>query len=244
MSLAIIYRACSLETENKPRKSLRPPWFCKKHCWKGFYREFNRQDTDIYVLFDAAPDETKGDLLNYIQSFKIKEFQFIHCQDNKNSLLTCINFIETLKDKYDFFGLAEDDFEYVQGAGVFTEDALDLGYHPLVLADHPDRYFREHNTRLFLGGTDITLGFDYIGLTNYGHVRTVESTMFTFFFAREWYSNFKKELVDFSQLGEGAPSDRPMWRALLKKKTRLWSPIPTYATHCSEPLSPFFRYSA
>ncbi len=241
--LAVIYRAVNLETGDLPKREFRPLFFDKKHCWKGFYREFNRPDTDIYVLFDAPKDNLDGELSNYIRSFSVKEFKFIHCCDNKNSLIECINLTEELKNNYEFFGHQECDYEFAKGTGEFTLDALNLGYHPITLYQHPDRNLRHPTTGLYTGYDDICHGKEMIGLTNYSYVRTCESTTCSFFFSSEWFSKWKDTYIKHIQEGIGAPNDRMFWRFLYLNGERLWSDVFGKSVHMDKRhISPFFKW--
>lgn len=227
MKLAAIYRACNKEICPETFGNVRPPWFSKFVCWDTFYREFgNRLEVDIYVVFDATPEELPSELSNHIKKWDVsKEIIFVPFKDNKKSLLFTYDLIDRLLE-YDGFFMSEDDHLYWPGACDVLLDAFN--YSSLVcLYDSIDRYN-------FVGLTDITYFQELVMVGKYCHFRTAESTVMSFGFTRQLWEGISLVVRRHTNEGVGAPNDRPMFREFLRNNIRLISPIPSFSTHVSK----------
>ena|SRR3990167_4139796 len=233
--LAIIYRACPSEINNP--KQGRPSSFSKERCYESFYNNFAHK-SDIYVVWDG---DKNNRLYEYIEKTAHSiNIISIDVKDNKKSLEACFNLAEKLDNRY--LGFVEDDYKWLPKSYEFTIDALKLGYDPLTLYNHPDRYLRD-DRGWYVGGTDQTLGRDLVGLTNHGYIRTCESTTGSFMCSKEFFNMVKAELYKFNNEGTGAMNDRAFWRFINNNYPfRLWSAIPGMSCHMQLPLTPHVNW--
>lgn len=229
--LAVIYRACNSEV-GPPIRDIRPSWFSKIKCWQSFYKAFGgRDNVEIFVVFDSGQE---SELTIEIKKYKINTFESVNFHSNTKSMLHCYDkFKNELSDKFSYFALFEDDYEFKQKACDFLIDALELKYDPLSLFVHADRFIptKHKNSIIFIGGGDVTLWNDAIGLTNYGYVRTIESTTGSFACSSDFFVREYDRLVYFATKGVGAPEDRSYWRDLYSRGTRLWAPVYSLSNH-------------
>lgn len=225
--LTVIYRAYGGETI-PPFKKERPVWFNKKKCWKSFYDSFGGK-CKIHLVWDGDENE----LSEYVSKFVA--LNKVNYKGNQESLSYCYDLMASVETP--FCANIEDDYLWLPGSYEFLMDALKLGYDPITLFDHPDRYSLGTNN-WYTGGTDITQGRDYIGVTNYGYVRTCESTTASFASSKNFILMYKEMFHHYNNIGNGAPEDRKLWRHLSQLNVRLWSSIGGLCTHVSLPLAP------
>ena len=229
-NLAVIYRSCPSELNS--HKPGRPSFFDKEKCYKSLYNNF-AHSSDLFVIWDGDKDNRFYELIESTKNSV--NIICIDVKDNKKSLESCYQLAEKIDHEY--LAFIEDDFLWKEGSCKFLIDALKLGYDPITLYDHPDRYLPDQR-RLYVGGTDSTSGNEYIGLTNFGYVRTCESTTCTFSCSKEFFDLTKEDLHYFNNIGHGAPEDRKYWvRVREKYNIRLWSAIPGLACHMQLPLT-------
>ena len=230
--LLVIYRACGNELLPQNFKNGRPSWFNKLNCYNSFYQCFVRK-ADIHVVWDG--DKNNG-FYHYIKGFLHQTIHEIDARNNQKSLEYCYDLIGASSAKY--VNLAEDDYQWLAGSYEFMIDALKLGYDPLTLYDHPDRYIQD-GRGWYVGATDETLGRDYHGLTNRGFVRTIESTTCSFACSKKFFDTTKDALYHFNEIGHGAPEDRKYWRYINNNYPfRLWCANPGLICHLQLPLTP------
>ena len=235
--LSVIYRACPLELDN--HKPGRPAFFDKEKCYKSFYNSFAHK-SDIHIVWDGNTDNRLYKCIEQT-SHSVKIHQ-INVKNNQRSLEYCYDLAYKLPNPYVYF--CEDDYMYLPNSYEFMIDALKLGYNPLTLYEHLDRFLFDDVTKLYVGGTDETIGQDYIGLTKFGRVRTVESTTCSFACSKNLFDYIKDHLYRFNTDGIGAPLDRPLWRYVNSNlNIRLWSAIPGLACHMVLPLTPFIDWN-
>lgn len=230
--LTCIYRACG--SELKEKREGRPLWFDKKNCFLSFLYAFNNPNTQIIVVWDG---DTDNELYRLVKSYETIQVIEINEKNNQKSLLKCYEIAKN-DVQSEFVGFFEDDYLFCNKSGDFTINALEHGYDPLTLYNHPDRYISNHSYRI--GVFDMTLGHDFIGATDFGYVRTVESTTCSFFTTKKGFDCIYQDLIDFCNSGVGAPNDRGFWLHFLKKykQARLWGAIPSQSTHVVGMLPP------
>lgn len=210
--LAIFYWCSGSETSGEPKSDkFRPPYYNKKKCFKSLVDA--AQGTDIYVIYDGA----ENDYSNYLKSHPIKGFTKLNLGSGLQSIKEVYNKIYELIDSYDNFYMSEDDYLYLpdaikvlkEGVEFINPDAL------FTLYDHPDRYTRSD---------DLTRDRESLAVTPSSHWRTAESTCSSFCVSR-------KVLQELKPIFNGEKCDRDLFRYLLSKGVRLWSPIHGRATH-------------
>ena len=223
--LAVIYRVCNNETLMSQYRPTRPVWFSKFKCFKSFNDAFNNKKVDIHIVFDGDKGDDEKSLFNYISSFPNLTIHEINEKDNKKSLLACYNLASQLNNE--LISFFEDD--YIWLAADSDEDLIDgiknFGFYTLYL--HPDRTRDKSD--------DITFGHEFFRKTNRGHHVSNESTTYSFGCHRQLFNQFKDLMVKHCNEGIGAPNDRSMWRDLISKGYRLFSPVYASATHCEAP---------
>ena len=219
-----IYRACNAEIDHKDFKDERPEWFSKKSCFKSFL-DSNRDEMDIYVIFDGDPN---CELATYIKSQHITGFIKINYRNNGLSLLSCYE----LAHKLDFDGVyfLEDDYLHtIDGISVLSDGIRSFPKNILTLYDHPDRYTRDD---------DVTRGKEEIYLSKLAHWRTAESTTCTVAMTKDMFESIRRDMMMFTN------ADRPMYRYLIDKNIRLLTPIIGRSTHVNKYfMSPLMDWS-
>lgn len=210
----ILYRACGKEIGSP--SSVRPDWFSKLKCFRSFWNEFEgHPEFTIHVIYDG--DGTEDELSKYIKSLRFEgtrdSFLNIYCRDNAKSWFAILNFARSFKG--DFLYFAEDDYLYRPGAASVLSEGLQ-NFKLVTLYDHADRY---------LGNDDVTKWRENIFMGRNCHWRSCESTTLTFGISRELFEQNAEAIENFSL------NDRPLFRYLVEKGIRLFSPMPGYATH-------------
>lgn len=207
--LTIIYRACNKELNKEDFNQSRPEWFSKYKCWKSFYNNFgDNEQIKIIVVFDGLPTD---ELAKYIRQFKVDDIVYLDYKGNKDSLLFCYDLMTKQESKY--LGLFEDDYLWQPDSYKIAEEGLLKfgGFGTISLYQHPDRITRQD---------DITLGREYITVTNSCYWRTAESNTATFLIQTDLFKKLKQEFIDCHV------QDRLLFTNLLKKyKLRHFTPI-------------------
>lgn len=224
----IIYRCCEAEV-NPPFKAIRPIWFDKINCLRTFIDSCD-YCADYINSLTFLHDGPKGQIAemiesefrgNYERNFKI-DIQYVDYRNNENSLMETFDIADkVIKDKIYF---VEDDYLHLADSIKIISDSVDElglvnGY------DHLDRYIRND---------DVTFNKESIifsSKTNL-HWRTAESTCCTWAATKEMWEVIKDDCRNFRL------QDRELFRNLIKKGIRLWTPIPGITTQVDDKLSP------
>lgn len=221
MTCDIIYRGNGSETGSLSHKSCRPSWFDKLKCYKTVLTMVEQMPEvfKLHVLYDGAGSP----LLDYINATTPKPQMLMQ---TKCDIFESIKHQWELADQMrsDWIYFVEDDYLHLPDAArVFVEG---MGkFNLFTLYDHLDRYTRTD---------DVTQGKEWIAVTNSCHWRTAESTCMTWAVSRKLWGQIRSTTRQPECL-----YDRPLFRALLERNIRLWSPIPGRSTHCIAPyLSP------
>jgi hypothetical protein len=197
--ISIIYRACNRELNTGEFNISRPYWFCKKKCWRNFFNEFgNRSDVEILVVFDGNEND---ELASYIRKYT-NNILYLNNVGNLNSLLFCYDTAKTVDSEFIMF--SEDDYLWLDKSCDILIEGLDKfkTHGSVSLYHHPDRIFRND---------DITLGHEYITITNSCYWRTAESNTFTFGISKDIFLRYYQEFINCGI------SDRLLFINLLKK---------------------------
>ena len=166
------------------------------------------QSFRIHVIWDG-PDSP---LLDYIKSSKPDGLMMV----SENGTAS-INHQWPLADSLDgdFLYFLEDDYLHVPEADEIFFEGADK-FPLFTLYDHPDRYTRTD---------DITAGKDLLKITKSCHWRTAESTTSTWACSRELWPHIS------AWAKQCGCHDRLFFQELVRRGTRLWTPIPGKATH-------------
>lgn len=223
--LAVIFRCCPNETDGN-LSSLRPSFFSKFSCFKSVISCFyNKPSVKIYVVYDGNTDCAYYKYIARYPNLKILE---INERNNQKSLDFCYQLAKTLPE--DAFFFLEDDFLLLEKTYDLCFDALNIGIEIFSPFDHFDRYAMNNG--------DICLGKEFIVLGQKSHYRTAESTTCTCLFTKNIFNKLVPALEYFNFKGVGAPLDREFFRDIYRNGYRLFTALPTAATHMSLPLSP------
>lgn len=217
MKYAIIYRCCDAEMDANEFKHIRPHWFDKRKCFQSILiSSLNAScESELIILHDGVT----GGLHEYIsrKSSVCCKMRNVEYFSNERSL------VETFKIADDLFAagtdvvyFAEDDFLHSPNAvDVIIKGAQSFG---LVTGfDHLDRYKRTD---------DVTRGHEFVafsGKTNC-HWRTAESTTCTWACDRDTWNKIRDDVYEYKL------QDRELFRSLISKGVRLWTPIPGVST--------------
>ena len=214
IKFSVIYRCCGDESSNSHHKHIRPHWFDKRKCFQSLLD--NIQDISaLHIVHDGE----QGELYNYITSTKqvVDNIHNINHHSNERSLLETFKLADNLfADGNDIVYFVEDDFLHSPNAvDVIIKGAQSFG---LVTGfDHLDRYKRTD---------DVTHGREFVafsGKTNC-HWRTAESTTCTWACDRDTWNKIRGDVYEYKL------QDRELFRSLISKGVRLWTPIPGVST--------------
>lgn len=232
--LTVIYRAYGGELTPETFKPGRPSWFNKERCWDSFCNSFLGENrAEIHVVWDGEIDN------RLFEAIKIKEPKItihkINEKSNQKSLASCYDLAGSLNNKYIAF--IEDDWLFLDGAYKILLEGLNKFYGHFVFPyDSPHRYD--------LAYQDVTLGQDYLALTDNSHWRTAESLMCSVAMNRQLFNEVKQLLLKFCFVSGNAPNDRGFYRECLKYGIRCWTSIPTQCSHViNTDLGPFVDWS-
>ncbi len=253
MRIAFIYRSYEGEmTKETFRKGPdgRPEYFDKRKCFQSFYSALttlrNAHPDDEFEL-SVYHNKEQGKLAEYIKSqlrfqmggdegdvrggdnwipFETDPAQVLNNAANypenrvrqhmtTKTVWSMIKEIDT-----DFIYVSEDDYLYANDSLLCLREYYEkFGDMSLVtLYDHLDRYTRTD---------DVTRGKEFIDITQSCHWRTCESTCHTFGMSKRIFDNH----YDVINPQGTYRHDRDMYRTLLTRGVRLWSPIPGKITH-------------
>ena len=214
MKAQLIYRCCEAETLGKPRKHIRPSWFDKRRCFCSL-RASLRDDVDLHIVHDGI----QGELYEYILRTK-RVNDTVHnitCGTNSGSLTETFRLADELfSGGVEVVYFVEDDFLHSPNAvDVIIKGAQSFG---LVTGfDHLDRYKRTD---------DVTHGHEFVAFSSKTncHWRTAESTTCTWACDRDTWNKIRDDVYEYKL------RDRELFRSLISKGVRLWTPIPGVST--------------
>lgn len=229
----IIYRTCALEESPKdfrPYRGQRTPesgplpasdrtdWFDKTKCFLSLYQGLD-QDCRLTVIHDGPVGTTITNIQKILAEAKNPrhEVKVVNVRNNRASLLVCYE-VALADQESDVFYFVEDDYTHRPGwLNVLKAMAAHRGSQLLgTLYDHLDRYTRDD---------DVSVGRESLAIVGDSYWRTGESTTCTFFISRALFKKYYKIFVKFGV------QDRELFRTLIKRKVRLWQPMPGYSTH-------------
>lgn len=228
MSLRIYYRL-----SDKGRNVDKPAYINLNNCLKNFLACFKKEN--ISIIADNIEEET----FEYLTSLQLST---IHRTNTGNAK----GFIETVQrsikenDDSTIIYLVEDDYLHLPGSENAIKEGLQIADY-VTLYDNPDKYRNDGPNPHITQGGEASKVF----LTKSVHWKLTNSTCMTFAGRVQTFKRDFKTMSKWSQKGE-IPNDFKMWTELIKKKKRkLISPIPGYATHgMSEYLAPLSDWQA
>jgi hypothetical protein len=222
----IIYRCCEAEVK-PPFKPIRPDWFDKIKCFDSFY-DSCANGFDYIESVTFLHDGPKGEIskildnqLKFVFGDKANVIYVDYCSNEKSLLKTFDIADEILKNKVYF---VEDDYLHLPNSVEIICKAVDEmglvnGY------DHLDRYIRtddwsfNQESIIFSPSTN-------------RHWRTAESTCCTWAATKDVWNFIKNDCRNFKL------QDRELFRNLMKRGLRLYTPIPGITTQVDDKLSP------
>lgn len=211
--MIVIYRACSVGTSKK--RPIEDKIELVRICFNSFRDAFKGVKHDLIVLLDK-PNQA---LRNIFEGINKRE-EFFYPSFDEGNTGTFHRQIEIALERKDQFFFVEDDYYFLPESGRKIVEAL-KHFDFLTPYDHPG-YYRE---KIHKYKRDIKLIGDQ-------HWQTVISTTLTF---AGKYGVLREEFATMQKYGW---ADHPMW-CDITKRYKLWSPIPTLATHMEKPhLSP------
>lgn len=243
----IIYRTCAFEESPKDfrpyrgqrtsetgplPKSDRTEWFDKTRCFLSLFRDLD-QDCRLTVVHDGPAGATISNIQHILAEAANPRYQvkLVDVRNNRASLLVCYE-VAFEDQESDVFYFVEDDYTHRVGwLPALRALAAHRGEKALgTLYDHLDRYTRDD---------DVSLGRESLAILGGSYWRTGESTTCTFFVSQ---SLFRKNYKIFVRYGV---QDRELFRALIKRRIRLWQPMPGFSTHNHvDFLAPFVDWEA
>lgn len=207
--MTIVYRAYVGETDGN-LSILRPSWFSKFKCWKSFWDCFGGK-VEIIVLWDG---EMTGKFFDYIKSFNPNIVNYGKI-GNKGGLFKTYELLK--ESKNEIVATVEDDYLILPECLDIVKEGFNYGFSMFTPYEHPERtMFPNH---------DICWGKEEIYLGRNCYFRSVESTTGTCFFKKSMFDKLYDKLVSFNV------NDRPFFRDCYKNGIRLYSCMPSYATH-------------
>jgi hypothetical protein len=174
-------------------------------CLKSFVEAFEEVKPDVHFLLDNCGEEwdkmVKG----------IGTIEHINSNQNDSYLYQ----LDLAKDVNDYVLFQEDDYVYLQGAGKKLLDAMKVleFVNPY---DHLEFYTRTSEFH--------KPPFD-IKLVGEQHWRTIDFNTMT------WGSHSERINHYWDTLHKRGFWDRDTWELMAKEGAKLWSPIPSLATH-------------
>ena len=206
--LNVFYRIC-------PNLSTKSPVFSDDKLaltmfsLRSFRKAFENIDYKITFILDSCPAIYREKINKLITADKTF-FTGVE-MGNRGSLLKQIE-LAALLENQDKVYLAEDDYIYLPGAGRKLVEALDV-FDSVTLYDHPDYYQEPHKSY----GGEVKIYAQH-------HWVSRISTCFSFGAKAEFIKENKRIITKY------APIDYQMW-CDITKKSQLYSPIPSLATH-------------
>lgn len=217
MNYKIIYRCFSGELYPHQFKHIRPKWFNKNASFKSLVNSIN--DSKIVTIDDllVLHDGDKNEYSEYIEAIT-NNIQYINVKSNEQSLLINYNIGDVLfnHNNVDIIYFIEDDYLHTKNA-VHTILRGTENFQLTTGFDHMDRYIRTDD----LSKNKESIAFSK--KTNC-HWRTVESTTCTWACTKDMWNQIKPDVLYYKL------EDRSLFRSLINKSIRLWSPIPGVST--------------
>jgi hypothetical protein len=228
--MVILYRASNYELEIGTFKSNRPIWFNKQKCFKSIIDALHAShrlgsQCELHVVLDGP----RGDLSEYVESFKHVNIRQINANGNAASLLQVYDiYLNEFKNRDVYF--VEDDYLHLPYSLSLIQEGVDR-FNLVTGYDHTDRY-----TRI----DDVSFQQESIVLGSTCHWRTAESTTCTWATrGGEW----GEKIVNIAK--QYLLEDRAFFRHLINSQIRLYTPIPGCTTHMNaNQLSPFTNWQA
>ncbi len=207
--IVILYRI-------SPFKNGKAPIYAKnklkltKICLKSFIKGFQKVPLKIIFILDTCPKQYR----ELIKRLKIKDCEIIDFKKagNKGTWFVQLEIVKRLKNN-NLVYFAEDDYFYLKNSGERIYQALNK-IDFVGPCDHLNYYKKpmvnnKENIEVF---------------SNY-HFRSSESTCLTFGTSANLIKN------NFGLFHKFGTFDHPLWLALKRKGYKLFTPIPSLATH-------------
>jgi hypothetical protein len=207
--MKVIYRMCDITSTNASPIYWTDKFRLNEICLRSFVEAFKDVKPYVYMICDRCPDMYRM-FVKYIVPFEM-EIEFTQSGIRENA----VHQYDYVKDN-DIYLFQECDYLYVENAGKFMEQAAEK-FDFISPYDHPDKYkeglIPAENEREYVG--------NYLW-------RSTDSTTSTFM-ARG--SKVLEQMELFRSYGW---DDHKRWLDLGTKGYKLWTPLPSLATHMVE----------
>lgn len=219
----VYYRLCNIKSE----LSAPPPIFKDDQfklnvlCLNSFIMAFMGCDVKVVFICDYCPKELYEPILDKVK-FE-KEIYWTELGING----TCLAQYDMAREQDNDVLFAECDYLWLPQSGQKIIDAI-KHFNLFSPYDHKNFYI---DKSIHSGKTDIELFEDH-------HFRTVERNTMTFGMTREAFEKNMASLFRWGYL------DNEVWKEMRVNGYKLWTPIPSFATHmCADYLSPGINWT-
>lgn len=207
--ITVYYRLCDIPSTNPSPVFQEDKFRLNELCLRSFVKAFKSVQPKVVFLCDHCNPGRYTEMVERICPFE-KELHFTTIGINESCLLQYKLYEESHEDAVLF---QECDYLFVPEAGQIIEAAVhDLGY--LSPYDHPDKYDLGEHSLLKLAGNK--------------HWKTTISTTSTFATTREYFLKNKDLFLKHGYI------DHQRWVEINERGDKLWTPIPSLATHMVE----------
>ena len=212
--MKVIYRMCDIASTNASSIYWDNKFALNSICLKSFVEAFKDVNPKVYMICDRCPDFYSS-FVRTIVPFDM-EVEFTQSGIRENA----VHQYDYVKDD-DIYYFLECDYLHLPDSGVKMVEASQV-FDFISPYDHPDKYKK--------GMIPEKVEYDSV----YGYQwRTTDSTTSTFM-ARG--SKVKEQMELFRSYGW---DDHKRWLDLGTKGYKLWTPLPSLATHmCADYLAP------
>lgn len=205
-----VYRMCNIASTNPSPIFQEDKRKLNELCLKSFVEAFKEVNPKMYFILDHCPSD-------YVDMIgKIVPFEFDFEMTSMGINATMLRSYELARDSdEEILLLAECDYIWRPGIGKDFEIAI-KALEVVSPYDHPDFYTRP----------DIHPSECKVALIDNQHYRTAWRNTMTFGITRQALLNNFESFMYWGYL------DNDIWAALRKLDYPLWTPLPSFATHC------------
>lgn len=226
--IEVFLRQCYHSRNSELPNRHRPEWFDKKKCFENLKHTLNTDLCNLNIVYDNCYGEPANWLSVHDKTYLIK------CGSEANSFLRTLEFVAQSgfsEDTIVYF--LEDDYLHRYGwAGAITDGFASTPGNYVTLYDHADKYlpnYRGLKSEVFVGQSC--------------HWRTTPSTCQSFAVRWGWLKEDMGIHVKYSaETANGITRDWEKFEALGAKGRVLVSPMPGFATHVDQYMSPLIDW--
>lgn len=204
-------------------KKEKPAYINNETCLINALREFNPDVCEWTIIADNVSTQTQQMIERHIDASCVIYVSVGHGAGTFNLALD----LALKANPDDIIYFLENDYLHKPGSLAMLKQGFELDVSFVALYDHPDKYIapEDGGNPLCKGGAEETKVF----LTQDGHWKITNSTTMTFAAKQSTLKKIERILRKYTN--ETYPRDYDMFTKLRKKKYKLITPIPGYATH-------------